>query len=182
MQKITKKASILIWSIFLSLIISISFLSISTKITKNLQNSTNLNKNLKENNKIQNILKSSQNNTESIWNTNIYIENSKLQKTLKNTEIYTILFPNQSEISLELKNNWIIFYNTWWTNTWILSWSNTVIETIINSGNSLTLENFSWYSKFELISKNKFVIPVKNYKIIKEIWNKEVIKSFWQIK
>lgn len=42
MQKINKKASILIWAIFLSLIISLSFLSISTKITKNLkENSTN---------------------------------------------------------------------------------------------------------------------------------------------
>ncbi len=39
MQKTNQKASILIWAIFLSVVISISFLGISTKIHKNIKNS-----------------------------------------------------------------------------------------------------------------------------------------------
>jgi len=65
-QKINSKASILIWAIFLSLIVSVSFISISTKITKNLKNSFNINSNLEKQNKINNILKKSENNTETI--------------------------------------------------------------------------------------------------------------------
>jgi hypothetical protein len=42
MQKNPRKASILIWAIFLSLIISVSFIEISTKINKNLKNNKNI--------------------------------------------------------------------------------------------------------------------------------------------
>jgi hypothetical protein len=63
-QKNNEKASILIWSIFLSLIISISFLSISTKITKNLKNNSKLDSDLEKQNKINNLIKSSENDTE----------------------------------------------------------------------------------------------------------------------
>jgi len=41
MQKIQKKAYILLWSIFLSLTISIAFISISTQINKNLKENNN---------------------------------------------------------------------------------------------------------------------------------------------
>jgi predicted PurR-regulated permease PerM len=65
-QKKDRKASILIWSIFLSLIISISFLSISTQITKNLKNANNLKNNLETENNINNLLKNTNNDTEEI--------------------------------------------------------------------------------------------------------------------
>jgi len=65
-QKNSKKASILIWAIFLSLIISLSFLSISTKITKNLKENSKNNINIIEQNKIENILKNSDLNIENV--------------------------------------------------------------------------------------------------------------------
>ena len=180
MQKTNKKASILIWAIFLSLIVSVSFISISTKITKNLKNSSNLSLNLEKQNKINNLLKTSENNTETIWNTTIYIENKTLKKSLKKDETYTIKFPLSSTITLKLTNSWIIKYKLD-TENWFLN--NTNLEKgFSNKSWDLILENFSWNSSFEIISNNKFEIDERNYKIIEKIWNKEVIKSFWKIK
>jgi hypothetical protein len=58
MQKTNKKASILIWAIFLSLIISVTFISISTKINKNLKNNSEIINNIKINNEVINIINS----------------------------------------------------------------------------------------------------------------------------
>ncbi|NCO31882.1 hypothetical protein GW891_03690 [bacterium] len=56
MQKIDKKASILIWSIFLSLTMSIAFISISSQINSNLKNNNSLNKKIDIKNNINNAL------------------------------------------------------------------------------------------------------------------------------
>jgi hypothetical protein len=56
MQKTKSNASILIWAIFLSLIISITFISISTKINKSLKNNYNFTDEIKVNNQIKNII------------------------------------------------------------------------------------------------------------------------------
>ena len=180
MQKNSQKASILIWAIFLSLIISISFLSISTKITKNLKNSSNLNSLLEKENKINNILKSSENDIETLWNTIINIENKTLKKSLKKDEIYKIYFPTSSSIDLKLTSSWVIYYNFENSEKWFLN--NTNLNENFSWIWELILENFSWYSSFELTSDNKFDIIEKKYKIIEKIWNKEIIKSFWIIK
>ena len=180
MQKINKKASILIWSIFLSLIISISFLSISTKITKDLKNNDLNNKNILELSKIQNILKTSENDIEEVWNNIIYIENKTLKKSLKKDEIYTILFPTESNITLSLTSSWVIFYEYSW-NSWILRNNDPTLTETIDSNDSLKLINYSWYVSFELNSDNKFDILEKKYKIIEKIWNKEIIKSSWTL-
>ena len=186
MQKINKKASILIWAIFLSLIISISFLSVSTKITKNLKNNNLNNTNILEESKLQNILKTSEidiedNTTEEIWNNTIYIENKSLKKSLKKDEIYTIHFPTESNITLNLISSWVIFYE-YNSNIWILKNDISSLSININENEDLILTNYSWYISFELISDNKFDIPEKKYKIVEKIWNKEVIKSIWIIK
>ena len=182
MQKKSKNASILIWAIFLSLIISVSFLSISTKITKNLKNSSNLNIDLEKENKIQNLLYSSNNNSEILWNIEIQIENKKLKYSLKKWEIYKIHFPKNSQINLKLTNSWIIEYNTWTTSSWILYSNSPEISTNINANNNLILKNLAWYSSFKLISNNKFEFSDKKYKIIEKIWNKKIIKSSWILK
>jgi len=181
-QKINKNASILIWAIFLSLIISISFLSISTKITKNLKTNNSLNREISEQNDINNILKTSENDIEQIWNYKIYIENKNLKKSLKKDEIYEITFPEQSNITLNITNSWILLYNTWWTNTWILYNNLLNLNSTINTWEILKLINLSWITSFELISNNKFDIPEKNYKIVEIIWNKQIIKSNWILK
>jgi len=177
-----KKASILIWAIFLSLIISISFLSISTQITKNLKTSQSSQNIIEKQNQINNVLKNSQENKKIIWNTIIEMENKSFIKSLKKNEILKINFPQNSTIELKLLNSWIIFYNTWSSNTWILDNNTPNIETNIEQNKNLILKNYSWYTKIKLTSNNKFDLPEKKYKIIEYIWNKKVIKSLWILK
>ena len=57
MQKFNKKASILIYAIFLSLIISIMFIAISNKINLNLKQNKNISQNFDINDKIENYIK-----------------------------------------------------------------------------------------------------------------------------
>jgi hypothetical protein len=52
MKKYSKKASILLWAVMLSLIIAITFIAISTKINKNIKLSGEINKFINEKNKI----------------------------------------------------------------------------------------------------------------------------------
>ena len=179
MQKISKKASILIWSIFFSLIISISFLNISTKITKNLKNNNSHNINILEESNINNTLKTSENNIEIIWKNIIYIENSTLKKSLKSMEKYVIDFPINSNIDLNLTSSWVVFYNFIWTvpSSGILNNNNPNLTNYETWVWILELTNLSWYINFKLDSDNKFEISEKKYKIIENIWNKNVIKS-----
>jgi hypothetical protein len=58
MQKTNIKASILIWAIFLSLIISVTFISVSTKINKNLRENYSLTDKINLENEIGNIINS----------------------------------------------------------------------------------------------------------------------------
>jgi len=58
MQKTSKKASILIWATFLSLIMTVIFVSISTNINKNLKNNLSLTEEFKNENEIKNLLNS----------------------------------------------------------------------------------------------------------------------------
>lgn len=176
MQKNSKKASILIWAIFLSLIISLSFLSISTKITKNLKENSKNNINIIEQNKIENILKNSDLNIENVWNKSIHIENKNLKKSLKKSEEYEISFNTNSIININLTSSWVIYYELNWTKTgsWVLTWTLNNYETW---SWILKLINFSWYISFELVSDNKFEIPEKKYKIIEHIWSKNIIKT-----
>lgn len=181
MQKISKKWSILLWAIFLSLIISISFLSISTKITKKLKESNTINTDLEEQNNIYKTLKTSQNNIEKIWNKTIYIENKSLEKSLKKDETYSIHFPLESNINLELTSSWVIKYE-YDSTSWILNNADSNLVITINSNSNLLLTNYSWFASYKLESDNKFEITEKKYKIIEKIWNKNIIKSSFIIK
>jgi len=58
MQKTNIKASILIWATFLSLIITVTFVSISTNINKNLKNNLSLTDKFKLEDQINNIINS----------------------------------------------------------------------------------------------------------------------------
>lgn len=159
--------------------ISLSFISISTKITESLKNNNTNNKNIKENNDMREIILNSEKAIEIIWNKTIFIENTKLEKSLKSNEVYIIEFNTNSIIDLNITNSWIILYSTGTTNQ-ILTWSLNSIN--ISSWETLTLSNYSWYTKFILNSDNKFEIPEKKYKIVESIWNKQIIKTRWKLK
>jgi len=46
----------------------------------------------------------------------------------------------------------------------------------------LYIKNLWWYTKYNITSMNDFITKTKKYKIMKKIWNKEVIKSSGEIK
>jgi hypothetical protein len=104
-QKITKKASILIWAIFLSLIISVSFLSISTKITENLRNNSSNNKYINDKNEVEDKLKSTTKDSESILNKTIFVENKRFKKSLNKNGVYIIRFPKSSVVDIALTSS-----------------------------------------------------------------------------
>ena len=95
---------------------------------------------------------------------------------------YEITFDTGSTITLTLTSSWILQYNTWASNSWFLDNTTPSLTTNINANQKLKLKNFSWYLIFKLNSDNKFENDEKKYKIIKKIWNKNIIKSSWLLK
>lgn len=181
MQKTSLKASILIWATFLSLIITVTFISISTKINKNLKNNSNLTGQLEINNIIQNII----NDWNIDWNyTNkilknweeIIFDNNNIIKSLNKWEEIIIKIIKDNKLTIKIKKWWPI----------IASWSLITTENIFWTTNwtNFKINNLWWYSKILISSntKNSFLLEYTNYKIIKQIWNKEIIKSKWSIK
>lgn len=166
MQKNNKKASILIWSIMLSMIISIAFISLSLKIQKNLW----------ENKKIQteNISKSLELNNEitKISNTEFISKERNYIISLKKDEKYIIKTKTWT-INLEVKN-WFIFYSTWTTKK-LLKWD---ISLDFDTKWILTLKNVWWYAKIKITWD--FEKDFEKYKIYKKIWNKIVEKTTWK--
>jgi hypothetical protein len=94
MQKNKHIASILLWSIFISMILSILFLSISTKITKNLKNNDNLISNTKIEEIIKNQILNYHFKTKKI-NKNLYLVFESLdpfRRTIKQNETFETNF------------------------------------------------------------------------------------------
>lgn len=184
MQKNNINASILIWAIFLSLIISVSFISISTKINKNLRNNSLLIDNIKTNSEIKTMINSwaLNNSITSIdisnWEKIIFEDNSDIIFWIKKWETHTWKIIEDSNITINIVE-WSAIYYKNNTNSWIiLSW-NSFNWTIWD----LYIESLWWYSKVNIKSdsKNNILSQYRNYKIIKKIWNKELIKTKWQI-
>jgi len=185
MQKTKSNASILIWAIFLSLIISITFISISTKINKSLKNNYNFTDEIKVNNQIKNII-----NKWSIdWNFNdeyllnwdkiIFDPSNIITVWIKKWEIYTTKINVSSTININIINWWPIKYKNN-SNSWLILNSTWILVTSWN----LEISNLWWYSKIQISSnvKTNYLSKYRNYFILKNIWNKEVIESKWKIK
>lgn len=182
MQKTSNKWSILIWAIFLSLIISVTFISISTKINKNLKNYSSFADQVNEQSEIKNIINS--------WNlTNKYLESwdkiifSSANITsfwLKKWETKTSIIWVNSNITIQIKDGWPIKYKNWY-NSWIILNAKLIN---VDSNNNLELTNLWWYSKIIMQSDSdqNTLNSQEFYKVIKQIWNKEVIKTKWIIK
>jgi len=185
MQKKNTKASILIWAIFLSLIISVTFISISTKINKNLRNNSNFSEKIKINTQIKNIINNSIINwsftdqTLSNLDEIIFDKSNEIIVWLKQNENYLSKINNSSNIWITIINWWPIKYLNL-TSSWIISTN----DTINTSSWDLEIINLWWYTKIKITSnyQNDFLSQYRNYKIIKKIWNKELIKTKWKIK
>lgn len=198
MQNINKKASILIWAFFLSSVIIISFISISFKINKTIKNNMTIEKNIKINSLINQKIKSKDFINENIWNKKIIFENNKfftwsLEKN-KNINL-NLSWVNKWKFDLKILNWWPLYYEflsySWAVNSakqitasWIVYTSSSFNWELNNKFDKAKLEikNLWWFTNFTLSWSINFLWEYKKYKIIKKIWNKEIIEKSWEIK
>lgn len=199
MQKISKKGSILIWSIMISLILSITFISISNKINLNLKQnisiSENSEKKLKINEnikKIENIFKEIKDmknkyqieekireikNLQNISDNLKIILNYKNDFFLDNENLEIIVLPN-SNMNIKTYNDDEIFI--------LENWKEEKIKNEKNINNWDNLKIFTlktwWNSKISIISNNYIVYPEIYYEIIENFWNKKIVKQTWYLK
>jgi len=192
MQKINKKWSILIWSVMLSLIISILFISISSKINKNIKLSWETSNYIYEKNLINS--KIIENKDASINSDEILIfeNNKKNTFSLKKDEKLILSFSWSSDFNIDLwvVKWWAIYYqyekinlsnNKIKSKTWVLNYSESFswkLDTTYNKW-ELSFYNLWWYSQFLINSEINFETSEKKYKIVKNIWNNSLIKTSW---
>lgn len=170
MQKTNTNASILIWSIFLSLIISIGFISISTKIHKSVQGNINFQDTIKNN--------LSWSSSYLLENETIILENKNLfTLSLKKNQNTTVWFSwsSQEFINIDILNGGpveMIYNNTSQiiSENYSFSWNVSNIEIDINNLSGYTILNIS--SNAEILKNNPKSITWK------EIWNKKIIKQY----
>lgn len=185
---------ILIWAIFLSVIIIVSFISISWKINKSINNYTVDNEDYELNVTIKSkefINKELSNDEEIIfWDNRVYT------KSLFIAQSTEIRVQNTSSTNFNIKINkwWPIFYSllsfSWTTFSWSITNSG-IVSDISNftwsfssayDNGILYIKNLSWYSNFELSSSGNLITESRNYVVLKKIWNKKIIKKEWNIK
>lgn len=186
MQKIQKNAYILLWSIFLSLIIWISFLSITSQISKNLKENNDLKNKINTNNSINNKLNDAIENND--------FENIELNKNeiivFEKNNYYNIWLKNNEQISIKIITNWnmtikinkwspVYYFNPTDSN---INWEIINTSTFLTWNNTIIIRNLWWYSNIDIIAENNFLTDIKKYKIINKIWNKNKIKQKWEIK
>lgn len=194
MQKTNKRASILIWSIFLSLIVSLSFVFVSTKINQNILSNINLEDFFLKDNIINDFV-----NNDLVWSIwdNEIIKKELNSFTLDNQKSLNLLF------SWNIDFTWSIYLMEWWplyyeiisyswadeskvsslSSTWILTDYTTKIFTWYLSNSydkaTLTLENLGGLATFRVnsIKVYEWDSNINKFKLIKNIWWKEVEKS-----
>ncbi|NVP17645.1 hypothetical protein HUU51_02910 [Candidatus Gracilibacteria bacterium] len=181
MQKIQKNAYILLWSIFLSLIIGISFLSISSQIAKNLKENSELKEKIITNNNINNkIIEAIENNNfekiELKGNEVIIFEKSNYYKTgLKENEEIYIKTTINGNVTIKINYGSPIYYIN--NNDITINGIINDKETFVSGIGEIYIKNLGGYSNIDIISENNFETKFKRYKIIKKIGNKDVIKE-----
>lgn len=189
MQKTNKKASILIWSIFLSLVVSLSFVFVSTKINQNIMLNMYLEDFFSKDNKIVALINS---NTEwDIWNNETVKKDSSIF-SLASRENMSFSFSWISDFtwSIRLKDWGPIYFEvisySWsdlTTSSWILSdYTNMMFTWRLSTDytkSELIIKNLWWISSFllDVNKENTGTWNIKKYKVVKDIWWKYVEKS-----
>ncbi len=170
MQKTNTNASILIWSIFLSLIISIGFISISTKIHKSVQENINF----------QDTIKNNLSWSSAYLEKNEFIvpeDKNTYTFSLKKSENTLVWFSGSSQefINIDILNGGpveITYDNTSQivSESYSFSWNLSNIEIDIDNLSGYTLLNIS--SNAQILKNNQKSI------IWKKVWNKKIIKQY----
>ncbi|QFR38973.1 hypothetical protein A9Q91_01935 [Candidatus Gracilibacteria bacterium 28_42_T64] len=183
MQDTHQKASILIWSIFLSLIISIIFINTSSKIGKTIRNNSLISESITSHYQVQKIL-----NEKNYINTQldngeniIFEDNNKYTGVLKVKETSETQFPSiNNTIDISILDGGPIFYS--FSNNSASGVVNKSISIIVSQTGSLYLRNLGGHLKYNISSDTDFLTKRKGYKVTKKIGHKEVIKSSTTIK
>lgn len=193
MQKTGQNASILIWAIFLSLIISLWFISMSTQINKTIKNNIALQKDISVSWEQNTLLSDKNIKSQYISNGNyLSIEDKNTYFwSLKSDEIKTFTFSWTSLDFIDIKIiQWgpIKFKYDIPSNSTFIKWliQNQDIFSgaldWLNSNSSLQIENLWGYTLFQITSDLDFEKPEQKYKIWKKIWNKNVLIQSSEIK
>lgn len=178
------KWSILIWSIFLVLFISFSFLSISNWIKKWIENNNWTISKIQSEISIDNFSY----DMDKIQTKDVLsIENKFLwnyQKTLYSNKVEKINFSQNNTWSIELKEWAWIKYDifSWTTNIWSGIVEDYAYDIRLYSWSYIELKSLGWLSKLEMSFTTKsWVVLPNNFKIIKQdiSWN-ELIKKVIQ--
>ncbi len=190
MQKLEKQWSILLWSMFLSIIVALSFITLSTKIHKNIKLWGESLIELSQKEKIQEAFELWKNSI--IWeNTVIIFEDNKeiiLWMKQWDTHILTFTWTTDFDVELWVINWWAVEYNyeKWAdmntlisTSSWVINYSKSFSGELswAYPVSRLELINHWWHSQLFVKSALNFETPEKNYKIITTIWNHSLIQS-----
>lgn len=202
MQKFNKKASILLWSIILSLVLSIIFISISNKINLNLKQNINISKNSDDNEKLENNLQKIENifkeiktltienkyneidkKFEEIENLKNLKEDFKINIDLKNENYFLennkdleIILPKNTTINVKIFW-WKIFYDENGKTWEIEDFKNFYSE---NESKKIIFTNKSWeFLKIDIISSSYIISQKKYFQILEKFSWKEIFKKDW---
>ncbi|MCP4523153.1 MAG: hypothetical protein GY828_02945 [Candidatus Gracilibacteria bacterium] len=185
MQKSGKQASILLWSIFLSMVITLSFVSISTNITKVLHDNSQTIGKIKGNFQLETILSSESHESQTLNNQSyIYFEpKNEYSSTLYTGTQQSFSFSGETDAPIRiriLQGGPLKYLYSTGSSSHIsgsflsyISFSGGLIPT--NTGGILQLENLGGYTSYQLISDTDFIKPEISYEIWKQIGNKNVI-------
>lgn len=166
-----KKASILIWSVFLLLFLSTSFLYISTKIGRYMDESEDLSNSNSSKYEFLN------------WNTSLDDSVTWEKYTYSTSSVYTWVLRNLETLNL----TWVVWsvnfniLSTWWT--WTIYFSGTASTWTTNTGFiimnnwDLFITNSGGYTNYTINLVDKFP---KEYTISSDIWWKRFIKEIWE--
>ena len=189
MQKTNKNASILIWTIFLSIVVSMAFLWISTKIHQNIKNSGEFIQQIENQVHIDTYIKeisiSWNRDNKNFWdNITLEFENSDtVYRSFKTGEFLEFRFfqTGSTNTQIEVISGWPI-YLSGGTFNWILSGSGIISFDVISPNyKSIQMKNL-WANTNIKLESNKIILPAESkYNIFRKIWNLKNIQSSWKI-
>ncbi len=178
---------------FLSLVVSLSFVFVSTKINQNLMYNMHLDDFFSKDTKITNLI-----NSWSEWDVwdNEVIKNENISLSLTTWEnlLFSFSWITEFTWSIRIKEWWPLYFETisysWvmnnlelTTSSWLL-WDSTIQSftwylTSIYTKSDLILKNLWGYSSFYLELNKSYIgtWTIKKSKITKDIWGKEVEKT-----
>lgn len=179
------RGSILIWSIFLVIYISFSFLYISNRISYNLDKNKQKILQMQGDNIGDNFTFDTQNinllNNE-IWEIK-YFRN--FVSTLREKQTLNFTFTQANTGSINIQNGGPLFYKVFSGATIYTSWFllDGVFDISLASSSKLSLENLWWLSKVNLDfdSNTGVMYPYNYFTIKKNIWGSDLIKKIVEI-